>query len=266
VPPDDDPASTLSRVFGAAFGDDAVLAKQKARRKSVIDLVSAELGDLRGRVGKDERSRLDEHLESVRKLELSVATGASCSAPAGVTGNPQDNDSFPDVLKAQTDILTMALACGMTRVASLQCSHTVSPTVFSWLGLSEGHHSLSHADDSNTQGVNDFVTAERWYATQFGYLLDRLRALPDPDGGGGTLLDGTVVVWAKELGDGRLHECKGVPFVLAGGGGAIRTAQHLVVDGEPHQKLLVAICQAVGLSNPTFGDPSHGTGPLGGVL
>jgi len=52
-------------------------------------------------------------------------------------------------------------------------------------------------------------------AQQFGYLLGRLKALPDP-AGKGTLLDSSLVVWCKEMGDSRLHICESVPFILAG--------------------------------------------------
>ena len=37
----------------------------------------------------------------------------------------------------------------MTNVATVQLSHTVGPTVFTWLGQSDGHHSLSHAADES---------------------------------------------------------------------------------------------------------------------
>ena len=103
---------------------------------------------------------------------------------------------------------------------------------FGWLGIGEGHHSLSHIDDGNAAGIAQFVQAERWYAEQFSYLLDSLKATPDPEGG--TLFDSTLVVWCKELGDGRLHDCKSVPWVLAGGGGSFPLGRYLSFGGAPH--------------------------------
>ncbi len=52
---------------------------------------------------------------------------------------------------------------------------TVAPQVFTWLGLSEGHHALSHMGDGNEAGVRAFVTAERWYAEQFARLMQEVR-------------------------------------------------------------------------------------------
>lgn len=268
VPPNDDPAGAYKRIFGAAMpggdGADATLM----RRSSVLDLLKDELTDLQGQIGYEERPKLEAHLDAIRRMEgsLAPAAGGACNPGTPFGGSAQDNDSFPAAGRAQMDLLIASLSCDLTRVASLQWSHTVSPTVFSWLNISEGHHALSHMDDGNMAGVAQFVAAERWYAEQFAYLVGRLAELPDPDGEG-SLLDTTVVVWAKEMGDSRLHVCTEVPFVLAGkAGGRLKTGQYLKVTGEAHNRLLVSIAQAMGLNIPTFGDPAHGTGPLRGLL
>ncbi len=236
------------------------------RRKRVLDAVSEELNILRGGVGLQEQLKLDQHLDAIHQLEASLSAKGMCSsidAPDALS--VYDNDSFPLVARAQTELLTTALACGMTRVATLQLSHTVGPPVFSWLGISEGHHSLSHTDDGNVAGVANFVATERWFAGEFAWLLDRLAATEDLEFGG-TLLDNTLVVWAQELGDGRLHECKSVPFVLAGAKDVLQTGQYLDFGGAPHQKLLVSICQMLGVDIPTFGNPTYGTGGLAGLV
>ena len=79
------------------------------------------------------------------------------------------------------------------------------------------------------------------------------------------MLDNSLILWAKEMGDSRAHVCKGVPFVVAGGaGGYLKPGRYLSYPGESHGKLLVSICQAMGLSNESFGDPAFGAGGLAG--
>jgi hypothetical protein len=264
VPPDDSPKSVFKRMFGDISGDPGAVDKALARRKSIIDLVSGEISGLQKRVGAEEKLKLDEHLAAIRKVETGLQGPVGCDAPpAPLEANEYDNANFGVVGKAQMDLMVLALSCGMTRVASIQWAHTVAPHVFSWLGISEAHHSLSHMDDANTSGVSDFVKAERWFAEQFAYLLQSLKNTPDPMGG--TMMDSTLVVWCKELGDGRLHDCKSVPWVVAGGGGHFTTGKYVNFSGAPHQKLLVSICQAMGLENQTFGDPTKGTGVLDGL-
>ena len=268
VPPDDDPRRVFRRLFGEVAGGSTSPLTDK--RRSVLDLVRAEVADLRGRVPPVERAKLDLHLEALRQVESGISMDLPppelCAPPLATEIDPRANDAFPMVGRAQTDLLVAALACGMTNVGSIQWSHTVSPVVFSWLGHGEAHHALSHVDDGNPAGLAQFVEAERWYAEQFRYLVDRLAAHPEPSGGG-SMLDHTLVVWAKEMGDSRLHECRSVPFVLAGGaGGRLATGRSLRFDGDAHTRLLVSICHAMGLDNPTFGDPARGTGALAGLL
>lgn len=266
VPPDDEPASVYNRLFGDLVEGGNAVDKVLLRRKSVIDLVKQDIEHLETRLGTQEKQKLEAHLDAVRKLEMGLQGSGSvgaCSKPQAPSVQAQDGPSFPAVGGLQMDLLVTALACGMTRVASLQWSHTVGPHVFSWLGLSEGHHALSHIDDSNAAGVEQFVKAERWFAEQFVSLIERLKKTPDP--AGGSLLDSTLVVWTKEMGDSRLHDCFSVPFVLAGGG-VFKPGRYLQFGGAPHQKLLVSICQAMGLSNQTFGDATKGQGPLDGLI
>lgn len=263
VHPDADPRRAFGRMFADLLGGDDVIARKRARRQSVIDLARDELIDIRRRVGRAEQEKLDGHLASLRSLERSLfGEGLACPAPLEPDPLGKDvNDNFPAILDSQLRLAVAALACGMTKVASVQLSHTVSPVVFSWAGNTDGHHSLSHASDQQVAQIGQFVAAERYCAQQFGVLLDLLKATPDPEGG--TLLDSTVVLWAKEMGDSRAHVCESVPFVLAGGG--FRGGRYLRYDGQSHSHLLVSICHALGLQNQTFGDPSTGSGPLPGL-
>lgn len=269
VHPDSDPRRAFTRMFGERVGDVGAVDLRRRRRRSILDMVSTELTDLHRRLGRIEQVKLQAHLESIRSVEQSLfaqVNNGGCGLPE--QPDPLDKDTYancPALTRSQIDLAVASLACGLTKVASVQLSHTVSPVVFSWVGNSDGHHSLSHADDAQVNKVADFVNAERWCAEQFAYLIDRMKATPNPDGDG-SLFDETVILWTKELGDSRAHTCESVPFVLAGSaGGAFRPGRHLRFDGVPHSQLLVSVCQALGLENDTFGDPSTGVGGLAGL-
>ena len=267
VSPDDDPAHVYTRLFGDFMGGDQAALALRTRRQRVVDLLVDEATALRTRLGSEERPKLDAHLEALAKVEKGLMGSAGCGLPAAPDPlGTQDNASFPAITTAQIDMMVTALACDMTRVASLQLSHTVSPTVCSWLGVADGHHSLSHIDDSNAAGVQQFVACERWFAEQFLYLVQKLADTPEP-GMQGSMLDHSAVLWAKEMGDSRQHTCKGVPFVIAGGaGGRWTLGRKLTFMGESHGKLLVSVCQAMGLDTTSFGNPMVGTGPLPGLV
>jgi hypothetical protein len=53
-----------------------------------------------------------------------------------------------------------------------------------------------------------------------------------------------------------------MPFLLAGGGGGLRTGRYLTYDHPSHNDLLVALLNLFGDPATTFGDTRHVTGPL----
>lgn len=273
VHPNDDVADVYKRLWGNAKpSKPGQVDVRVLQQKSAIDMARNELLYLRKRLGTRDQVKFDTHLESFRQMEKGLkapGTGGpstGCTTPKAFNPmNPKDHALVPSIGKAQMDMLVMSLACNMTNVATLQWSHTVSPLVCSWLKHTQGHHALSHMSDFNAQGVAQFVEAERWFAEQFKYLIERLKKTPDPSGIG-TLFDSTLVVWTKEMGDPRAHVCQSVPFVLTGGGKALQKGRYLKYTKESHQKLLVSICQMMNLQTATFGDPSLSTGPLSGLI
>ena len=263
APPNDNPYSIYQRLYGSGMGSPQEVEARLRRRQSVLDLLTTELNTIGSQIGSEEKTKLEAHAEALREVERGLTSGNGCSTPdAPAFVNPYENDLFPVIGDRQMDLLVASLACDMTRVASIQWSHTIGPTVFSWLGLSDGHHSLSHMSDSNTQGVNNFVKAERWFAEQFASFIEKLKSTPDPVHEG-SLFDSSLIVWCKEMGDSRLHVCRNVPFVLSGGAaGHLNAGRYLQYDGASHTQLLVSLCHKMGLNNGTFGNPSYGTGPL----
>ena len=248
VTPDDSPTSVWSRLFGDV-GDEALLK----RRLSVLDIASAELDTLHGRLGTGGRKRINQHQESLAAIERSISGGGCAGVSSPDSFSTYDNDAFPGIADAQLSLAVQALACDASRVVSVQLAHTVTPVSFTWLGINEGHHSLSHAGDTDLSGVEKYVACERWFAEQVANTITKLKETEDPETGA-PMLDSTLVLWAKELGDGRLHTCTDVPWVLAGNaGGFFTTGRYLELGGATHDAVLTSICNAFGLSNTQFG-------------
>lgn len=268
LPPELDPRAAFDRLFASFAGDPLAALKRRARRKSVLDGVQAELKVLQPKVSGEDRLRLDSHLNAVRELETRIDAS---SIPASSCLQPtrpdalilHDPAAFEQIGRAQMDLLAMGLACDLTRVASLQYSSSTSAVVFRWLGATVDHHELSHRADSDLPAQDTLTAIHRWYVQQFGYLVGRMDSLAE---GAGSLLDNSLVVWGNELGKGNLHSHTQVPFVLAGrAGGALRTGRFIDTAHAPHNNLLVSCLNAVGVPATTFGNPDYCTGPLVGL-
>lgn len=268
LPPINDPAIAFDRIFGGMVGDPAAAARLRAQRKSVLDGVSAHFASINARLSGEDRKRLDAHLTSVRDVEkrLDAVAGSVCTVPSKPGAvDLKSSAGFPLVGKLHMELLALALACDITRVATFQWSRATSPTVYSFLGsdMKESHHELSHAGDTDAVAKAKLVRINKWHAQQFAAFLGLLKKVEEAPGE--TLLDSTVVFWGNELAVGNTHSRKDMPFVVAGkGGGAIKPGRWVKYpSGTPHNNLLVGLANAVGLTDlKTFGNPKYCTGPL----
>ncbi len=264
VPPEDDPAALFKRVFGdgtpAAEGQlDAALAQ----RRSVLDFVQDDFARLQAKLGSRDKQKLEQHVTGLRDLEMRLArtTGPSTcvASPALLTGeNPDDKAHFPEVGRQQMDILALALACDATRVASLQWSWARSLLPFPWINVPEGHHNITHQDPSP-----ELSSINTWYAQQLVYLAKKLDAVEEADGK--SLLDNSLIWWCGECARGYDHDFNNIRAFLVGGcAGQLKQGEHIALNNEPHNKLLIHIMNLMGVPGDTFGGP-FGTGALSGI-
>ncbi|EYF07457.1 Tat (twin-arginine translocation) pathway signal sequence domain protein [Chondromyces apiculatus DSM 436] len=268
VPPEDDPRNTWNRLFSEIASDPDSAARRRAHRRRVLDQVMGDYHNLQGKLGAGDREKLEHHLEAVseieRRLDAPGTIGGSCAIPTlGDPPEPFVNDNYPELGRLQIDQLVMALACDLTRVASLQWASTQAGKVFTWLGQNETHHQLSHSSPTDETRRQQIVDIGRWHAEQLAYLLDKLAAVPE---GTGTLLDSTLILWCTDIAVGQTHARRDMPYVLAGGaGGALEMGRYLRYQGNSHNDLLVALCNAMDVDVTTFGNPAYCTGKLPGL-
>jgi hypothetical protein len=212
--------------------------------------------------------RLDKHAAGVARLIDASGGGPAVAVPGCTNGaslaavnkvagkNVFGHENFSDLMDAQSEVAMFALRCGVTRVVTIQAGFVNHNVPFTWLGINEGHHSLSH-------GVrNNHALCQQWFALKFAAMLDALD-VPDPEDPAHTMLDNTTALWCSEIADGSAHTCQSVPLVVAGGGsGALRTGQYLQLQNVSHATLLTSLAQAMGVTGATFGGP----GPLAEVM
>ena len=263
VEPMQDPAAAFDRLFGDAGQDAAALARQQTKRQLVVDAVLEDYKSTRALLGSEDRQKLDAHVSALEDLERrigSLGSGNVCSAPA----RPDASEDFRLTGTAQMDLLTSALACQLTRVATLQWETGQGANRFDWLGTDRAHHDLSHDGDSATETQDLLANINKFYASQLAYLLDAMQGVTELDGR--SLLHHSVVLWVHEVDTGNAHTYANMPYVMAGSaGGAIQTGRYLQFDRKPHGELFVSIMQALGLQESTFGDPDYCSGPLAGL-
>jgi hypothetical protein len=307
VDPYDDPVVARSTLFPnvpMASGSGAPSGPDKATfiRQKVFAQLNGELTSLQSRLCTEDRTQLQSLQaawnELSQQLQSAATASASCTAPgAPPTGYASPSIDFPTSAKLQMDILAMALACDLTRVASLQFSTATSQVTHTWIDSTQNdtHHNFSHKGPSSlyslgtdlynepastiSQYAPQLTGIDLWYAKQIAYLATRLGQF---SAGGKSLLAQSVICWGNELDMGAAHNHDNTPFVLIGGGGGkLKTNQVVqfplnLKDADPstasivdrnHNDLHLTLAKVMGVDlGGSFGTASYCTGPITQIL
>lgn len=254
----DNPRSAFDRLFGGTVDTSPV---GERREKRILEMNQLALERIKTRLGQYERERLEQHQEGIAKLYSDIENAASNSAPSGCaspTFNPEglseaiSDDAFTELFALQTDNIIMALRCNITRVATLQLgTHQAD---FSVNNLSGDYHGSIHSGDRSW-----YEEYRTYFSQRVTHLIQRLMDTDAPEGG--KLIDNTLVLQVTDMGDGDAHYGHDAPFMLAGGGSAVRRGQVLTVDN--HHQLLDTVAEYMGAYGVI---PAYSSSPASGIL
>ncbi len=249
------------RTTGSA-APDPTLVKLMKTRQSVLDYVGSALDRQSKRFGADDRLKVQIHLDAIRSIEMQLqggSVGANCKPPTiDAVTDFKPMEQFPALVEAEMDLITAALACGLTRVVTLALGDGEDYNIyFPWLGITgkgiefptRHKHDIAHRP-----GVNnvDKINTEKWFFSTYARLLDKLSAVPE---GSGTMLDNTVILFLNSLNSGFGHSVLKMPIVVAAGANmGIRTNRLIDLQKEAHNKLLAALANAAGVPMAGWGD------------
>jgi hypothetical protein len=256
MPPEFSPAALFNRLFGNFTPVDQT-DPRNSLRTSVLDAVRDDTRRLQQQLGSPDRARLDAHLTHIselrqRILALPPEIIGACTRPDPVTQTNRDVDGkepLEAVSRTMSDLLVMAWACDLTRVASYMFNGGVSATVFHMLGQTQGHHDLTH-DASKQDQVHD---AAVWIVRQFAYLLQRLKATPEATG---NLLDNSCLLFTSDVSDGLTHSVADFPILVAGRAGGYLKYPGIHIRSPSEQNtsdVLLTCLRAVGTGATSVG-------------
>ncbi|WP_437604856.1 DUF1552 domain-containing protein [Sorangium sp. So ce834] len=248
------------------------------RRQSVLDFIKEDVQSFRGRLGPEEASKMDFYLESLRTLERDVGGSIptdmpsnSCSKLAAplLSKDTMMND-MPEHSRLYLDIMAMAFACNVTRVASMMWGggENNEAVKFGDIDIS-AWHSISHGDPDGAPG-RQIIRLQAYFAQEFRYFIEKLKSFSD---GQFSLLDNTAAVLSTQNGSSQLgsaqnfaetdHPPQHAPFVVAGScGGAWKTGRLLDAGGRNHNDVYLSIARAIGMNVTSVGRAAWCRGPL----
>jgi hypothetical protein len=249
-------------VFERLFGDGGSTAERRAalqRRASLLDWIRDDVSRLQRRLGPDDRTRVDQYLDTVREVERRIQRAESSTVdqplpdldrPVGVPA------AYADHARLMFDLQVLALQADVTRVITFQLARETSNRTYPEIGVPDPHHPLTH-HGNNPEKVARMAKINAFHVSLFAYFLEKLKATPDGDG---CLLDNVLYLYGSGMGDPNVHDHVNLPVLVAGGGaGRLRGARHITyAEPTPLANLHLTLLEKVGVRMDAFAD-STGT-------
>src|SRR6185436_1981936 len=244
--PEHNPQFAFERLFGDGGRNERVanLKRREYEQHSILDFVMDDAKALNTKLDGRDKQKLDQYLTSVREIEQRIAIAKTMpvanpdiDAPAGVPA------SYEEHVALMFDMLHLAFQTDSTRVATLLLAREGSNRPFNDIGISSGHHDLSH--HKNTPDIIEKVKLiDRWYVQRFARFLEKLQSTQDIDGK--SLLDHSMILYGSGNADGNRHTHEDLPIVLAGSGsGAFRPGRYFKTPGVPISNLFLTMADAM---------------------
>jgi hypothetical protein len=242
-------------LFGNANAEEGAESRHRRDflRKSILDFVMEDAGNLKNRLGVRDAHKLDEYLTSVRELEQRVARAGGDAIAVDPAQRPTGTPTDPaEHIRLLGDMMVLALQTDSTRICTFMIANDGSNRSYRNIGISEGHHELSHhgGDKAKQEKVRQI---NRFHTEQLAYILEKMQSIRE---GERTLLDNTMVVYGAGISDGDRHNHDDLPILLAGkAGGALKSGQHIRYTAQtPMSNLFLSMLDRVGVREDAFGD------------
>jgi hypothetical protein len=265
VAPESNPRSVFERLFGAGKAGERQrnFDQRMTQQRSILDFVMDDANAMQRQLGRNDQQKLDEYLTGVREIERRIQRAERfrqlpdphADTPAGIPMSYQEH------IRLMGDMMVLAFQTDSTRVGTFLLAHDGSNRSFKDVGVSDGHHNLSH-HQNKPEILEKIAKIDQFYAEQFAYFLKRMRDTKDRDGK--SLLDNSMIVYCSGLGDGNAHSHTDLPVIVAGrAGGAFNPGRHFDPGSNtPMNNLYVTMLNNMGVKVNSFGDS---TGALQGV-
>jgi hypothetical protein len=288
---DTNPYLLYSKVVGLADATPSMpgttpamdpIAEQLAnRRKSVNDLVRAELNSLKGMsvLSAADKQRLDQHFQAIRDIEVNmggmVPTGAACSKDglpmsdyeALKTGFAFQSSKMEDYVKLHLQIMAVAFGCNYRRVGTLQWGDGTDGTKYdvpSNSGLGWSFHQLSHRIQSDSAVGNNSTAETAHHEIDVLRMKSLLVGLDAFKAHG--LQDHAQIVWTNTIADGPSHSTRNVPMIIWGnGGGYLKQGQFIDAAGTANSKILNTLIVGGASGGATAPELIAGSGEFDGM-
>jgi len=257
-------------------------ADRFSHEKSVLDLVREDAKSVERILGRDDREKMANYLDSVRSLEqrLEIAEQRMAmeladlhhpgpSAPVmteapsfdddkygrGSKGNPLLYEEYLDLM---SDLMVLAFQTDTTRMITFSAGGPGSYPGVVTVGYERHGHTLDHNGNGRTPEDAEPIAREacrqkhEWMTNIFAKSVEKMKNI---DEGGSSLLDNSMILYTSYMAHGG-HSRRDYPCVIVGkGGGRIKPGRHIAYQQDtPVSNLYCEMLNLMGAPVKEFGD------------
>ena len=242
-----DPQKMYDRLFGT---------RQATRSSDITSLVLEDARSLKRELSYSDGQKFAEYFDSLRMIETQMKRIQDMKSELATVDFPEPPETYiprGEYIRLMGDLMIVALQTGLTNVATFMIGPERWDTPFMFDSLFDkprSHHQMSH---NQTKFIDDLMRVDRFHMEQYVYILNRMDAIKEADGS--SLLDNSLVTYGSGLGDGSTHQYNDLPIVMAGGGGRVKSGQHInMPEGTPLANLWLTQAQLMGMEVDEFAD------------
>ncbi len=251
-----DPRKMYQRLFSTQAID---------RHREITSLVLEDARSLQHDLGKADRDKFAEFFDSIRAIEVQMDRLETMKSELAQVEFDEPTEAYlprGEYIRLMGDLMIAALQMGLTNVATFMVGPERWDTPYMFDGLFDKPRSHHHMSHNQTKMIDDLLKVDHFHMQQFAYLVERMQAIQDANGA--SLLDNTLFTYGSGLGDGSTHQYNDLPIIVAGGGGRMKTGQHVnMPEGTPLANLWLTQAQTMGLPIEEFADS---TGVISDIL
>lgn len=229
-------------IFNRLFNVKKLEQKEKLRKRSILDFVMQESKDLSGRIGNTDRSKLEEYMYAVREVEKELDRRDKFENTWQYEFD-FDIEHKSDKVRLIYKMMHLAFLNDTTRVITYLTQHDGYNGPHREIGISEGHHSLSH-HQKDPKKLHELAMIDLYNVRLFSEFISDLKK--------DNLLENTDVIYGAGISDGNRHNHDELPVLLVGGK---NKGKHFRVEKEkPMCDLFVSLMHKHGIDVHKFGD------------
>jgi len=245
----DNPLFAFHKLFSA---DTTPLAERQAmlaQKRSVLDAVLTDAGDLQRSLNKTDTAKLDEYFQSIRDIETRLGKDEqwlNVLKPKAALTEPKQGLAGRDEVALMYDIIVAALQTDSTRVITYR---QPVGTLLQSLAIKVAPHDMSHyspGDRMEASQKRDIAQSEL-----LARLIDKLKATKEPDGT--SLFDHTVLAYGSNI--RTIHYLDNCPTILTGGGAGLKRGHHISLPkNTPLSNAWLTLLHGLGVKVERHGD------------